>query len=740
MPGKTTYAIPLFFLVLFAMQQPATLPPLDPAKPFMPFRRVSFLRGPNMWSRRPCIEVLVDLGDLKDFSSEMMPGFNDRYKAWLPTVIEHRCSEGVRGGFFQRLDRGTYLAHILEHTTLELQTLAGCDVGFGRARETSEEGVFKVAIRYEEESVVTECLESARNLIKACIYDLPYDVATENHRLHDLADRRCLGPSTKAILNAGAMRNIPFRRLNAGSLVLMGQGKKQRRIWTAETDRTGAIAESIAQDKELTKQLLRAVGVPVPEGRKVSDPDDAVDAAADIESPVVVKPQDANHGRGIVPNLTQADEIRSAYHVSAKEGTGVIVERFVPGYEHRLLVVGDRFVAASKGEPVTVPGDGVRTVKQLIEEVVNADPRRGEDETLPLSPVEISESLRMILEHQRLTLDSIPAAGKVVLVKRHDNLSHDVTDSVHPQIAEQAVLAAKTIGLDIAGIDLVALDISCPLEDQGGAIVEVNAGPGLIMHLKPLVGKPRPVGEAIVEMMFGMEGDARIPVVCVGGSQGKTSISQLVRKILVQDGYIVGSADSTGYYVSDRQIQNTPADNATQIRNALVNPEITAAVFEVSEESILREGMGIDQCTIAIVSNVIVSDDLRPEFDIIGEEKFFAVIRTPVDVVMESGAAVLNASDPQCVAMKPLSKGAVVLYSSELNDALKAHIAEGGAAVYADNGQIFLAKKGATESIHSLAKWKSSQPKYELENRLAAIAAGWHLGVVMDRAVKALFA
>ncbi len=332
------------------------------------------------------MEIWVDLGPFKELSSELLPGFTARYKAWLPSVIEHRCSEGERGGFFKRLDRGTYLAHILEHTVLELQTLAGCNVGFGRAREMSEEGVYKVAVRYEEETVVSECLQVAIRLLKACIYDLPFNVSEEVKVLHELADRRCLGPSTKAIVNAAVDRNIPYRRLNAGSLVVLGQGCHQHRIWTAETDRTGAIAESIAQDKDLTKQLLRAVGVPVPEGRSVSDPDDAVEAAKDIESPVVVKPRDANHGRGIVPNLTQAEEIRNAYHVAAKEGSGVIVERFVPGFEHRLLVVGNKFVAASKGEPVTVAGDGKRNVRQLVDEVVNADPRRGEDETLPCPP------------------------------------------------------------------------------------------------------------------------------------------------------------------------------------------------------------------------------------------------------------------------------------------------------------------------------------------------------------------
>ncbi len=602
------------------------------------------------------MEVWVDLNELKDFSSELIPGFNERYKAWLPSVIEHRCSVGERGGFFQRLDRGTYLAHILEHTVLELQTLAGSNVGFGRARETSEEGVYKVAIRYEEETLARECLNAARELLKACVYDLPYDVDSEVKRLHDLADRRCLGPSTRAIVDAAEKRNIPYRRLNQGSLVLLGQGAHQRRIWTAESDRTGAIAESIAQDKELTKQLLRAVGVPVPEGRAVSGPDDAVEAAEDIESPVVVKPLDANHGRGVIPNLTQPDEIRNAFEVASREGSGVLVERFVPGYEHRLLVVGDRFVAASKGEPVTVIADGRRTVRELVEQVVNADPRRGEDETLPLSPIEIDQSLCMILEHQGLTVDSVPPLDKRVLVKRHDNLSHDVTDLVHPTVAEHAVLAAKTVGLDIAGIDIVALDISCPLEDQGGAIVEVNAGPGLIMHLKPLVGTPRPVGEAIVEHMFGTTGDARIPSICITGTGQTTEVAQSIATVLEKAGYSVGLASKLGTFVQGRSICATPSDHAQAARNLLLNANVTAGVFEASGSSILSDGLGIDKCHIAVVTEVCLEGHTNVEYDIHTQEKLFGIYRTPVDVVMEDGCAILNADDPQCLEMKPLSK------------------------------------------------------------------------------------
>ena len=306
----------------------------------MIIRKVLALRGPNIWSRHTVLEAWVDLGALKDTSSAQIPGFNDRLMTWLPTMIEHRCSVGERGGFFQRLRWGTYLAHILEHTTLELQSLCGTPVGYGRARETSEPGLFKVAIRYHEESLARACLETARELLVSAVFDLPFDIESHLKRLRELADRVCLGPSTNAIVDAARLRNIPVRRLNTGSLVQFGHGKKQRRIWTAETDFTSAIAESIAQDKQLTKMMLASAGIPVPEGREVESAEDAWEAAKSIEGAVVVKPVDGNHGRGVFMDLTSEEQVKRAYHEALKEGSGVIVERFASGSEHRLLVVG----------------------------------------------------------------------------------------------------------------------------------------------------------------------------------------------------------------------------------------------------------------------------------------------------------------------------------------------------------------------------------------------------------------
>lgn len=693
----------------------------------MHFRRLMFLRGPNIWSRNPVMEVWVDLGELKDLSSELIPGFTDRLMGLLPSLIEHRCSVGERGGFLQRLQRGTYMAHILEHVTLELQTLSGTVVGYGRAREMSEEGVYKVAIRYLEENTAYECLLAAREIILACVYDRPVDMKSELKRLFNVADLKCLGPSTMSILDAATARDIPWRRLNAGSLVQLGHGKNQRRIWTAETDRTGAIAETIAQDKQLTKSLLQAVGVPVPEGRAVKSPEDAWLAAQEVGLPVVVKPRDGNHARGVFPNLRKREEIESAFAEAAREGSAVLVERFILGCEHRVLVVGGKVVAAVRGDAVYVTGDGKRTVRQLVDEDINTDPRRGEDETLPLSPVELTGPSLVELKQQGYSPESILPEGVQVVVSRSDNLSRDVTDDVHPRVAQCAVLAAKTVGLDVAGLDMVLEDISQPLEAQGGAIVEVNAGPGLLMHLKPLVGKPRPVGEAILESMFAAGDRARIPIVCVTGSNGKTSVTRLIRHGLRSAGFTVGLADSRGCEAGTYIIAEGPCDDAPHARDLLLNPEIDAAVFEAGAAGILREGLGCDKCDVAVVLNLADPDHMAGEFDLYEIEKVYAVKRTPVDVVLPDGAAVLNAEDEQSLAMKELSKGDVILFARDAeHPAVIEHAAAGKRAVVEREGRVVIVRGAERIDVLPLADiplTRRGRLAFQRANVLAAVAA-----------------
>ncbi len=532
-------------------------------------------------------------------------------------------------------------------------------------------------------------MHAARELIRACIYDLPYDVHAEVARLKDMADRRLLGPSTKAILAAAADRNIPFRRLTMGSLCVLGQGHKQRRIWTAETDRTSAIAESIAQDKELTKRFLSTIGVPVPEGRKVLDAEDAVAAAAEIAQPVVVKPVDGNHGRAVIPNLTEPDQIRNAFDLAMKEGSGVIVERFVPGDEHRLLVVGNKMVAAARGEPITVKADGQQTVQELIENVVNKDPRRGEDESQPLSPVMIDDALRIVLAQQQLQLDSIPAAGREVLVKRYDNLSMDVTDKVHPSVAEHVVRAVQMVGLDIAGVDLVATDISRPLEEQRGAIVEVNAGPGLLMHIKPSHGTAQPVGRAIIDHIFDTPGDARIPIITVTGSRYAAGVVRLIKDRLIANGHRVGWSDGAGLHLNDQVLDRKSKCSAEQIRRITMNPQCTAAVVALQPHSILSQGLEFDRGDVAIVTDVDWEPHVGGEYDLFNRDKVFSVFRSAVDVILPGGTSVLNAADEMALEMKPLSQAGTILYSvTPQLPALIEHVQQGLPAVTVDDAHI----------------------------------------------------
>jgi len=698
----------------------------------MEFRKILTLRGPNIWSRRPVLEAWVDLQELKDTSSDSVPGFNDRLMAWLPTMIEHRCSIGERGGFFQRLLDGTYPAHILEHVAIELQTLAGTPVGFGKARETSEEGVYKVVMRYRDEQVARACLFAARELLLAAIYDRPYDVKAEVAKLQELADCVCLGPSTMAIVAAAEARGIPTRRLNAGSLVQLGQGARQRRIWTAETDRTSAIAESIAQDKELTKTLLRAGGIPVPEGRHVKDAADAWEAACEIGPPVVVKPRDANHARGVFTNLMTQEQVESAWHVAIREGSGVIVERFAPGNEHRLLVVGNRLIAAARGEAAFVAGDGVRTVERLVAEQLNSDPRRGEGEAFPLSPIEFDAMVLMQLQRQGYRIDSVPPDGARILVQRNDNLSADVTHDVHPTIAAHAVLAAQIVGLDVAGLDVVVEDISQPLESQGGVVVEVNAGPGLVMHLRPSVGVPQPVGEAIVDSLFAPDQDGRIPIVGITGTNGKTTVTRLVAHILRGAGSVVGETCTDGIFVDGRTIETGDCSGPRSARKVLLNPQVDAGVFEAARGGILREGLGFDRCDVAVVTNIAEGDHLGLAY-VDTPEQMFAVKRSAVDVVLPSGTAVLKADDPLVADMASLCAGAVILFARDgEHPVMVAHRVQGKRAVFVREGVVVFAE-GMRESplvpVSRVPLTLGGRVPFQVENVLAAAGAAWALGI-----------
>jgi cyanophycin synthetase len=701
--------------------------------------RVTHLRGPNIWTYRPVIEAWLDIGELENFPSNKIPGLLERLSAMLPHLIEHRCGVGERGGFIERLQTGTYAGHILEHVVLELQNLAGMRTGFGKTRQVGENtGIYKMAFRTREERVGRAALAAGRALLMAAIEDQPFDVAAAVAELTDLVESRCLGPSTAHIVDAATDRRIPHIRLTDGNLVQLGHGARQRRIWTAETEHTSAIAEGIASDKDLTKSLLASCGLPVPEGELVTSAEAAWEAAQDIGLPVVVKPYDGNHGRGVSLNLSARADIEAAYHLASRKGDSksVLVERFIVGNEHRLLVVGKRLVAAAAGETLWVTGDGRSNIVELANSQINIDPRRGETEDAPLGLVKPDVAAEIILELQRqgLTAHSVPEAGRKVLIQPNGNVGADVTDLVHPSIAAMATLAARVVGLDIAGIDLVAEDISRPLIEQGGAIIEVNASPGLLAHLKPSAGEARPVGAAIVDHLFAEGEDGRIPVVGVTGTRSTALVARLIASLLQIGGNYVGLSCKDGLFLNGRQVPKANLTDWESDQRLLLNRNVQAAVFENGSRMMLAEGLAYDKCAVGVVTDAGDAANLAElaEFHITTQEQAWNVTRTQVDVILPSGAAVLNGADEQVVALAELCDGEVIFYGlDETLPAIAAHRAAGGRAVFLREADIVLAQ-GMDEAALLPRSYLTPAQAALPGAVLAAIGAGWALGLTPE--------
>ncbi|MEJ8846641.1 cyanophycin synthetase [Variovorax rhizosphaerae] len=702
--------------------------------------RIRYLRGPNLWTYRPVLEVWLDLGRLEDFPSNLIPGFTDRLTALLPALIEHHCGVGERGGFIQRLVEGTWAGHVLEHVVIELLNLAGMPTGFGQTRSTSKTGVYRMVFRARDEEVARAALAEGHRLLMAAINNDAFgaaDVQACVDVVKGKVEDCYLGPSTACIVGAATDRGIPHMRLNSGNLVQLGYGSAQQRIWTAETDYTSAIGESIASDKELTKSLLASCGVPVPEGQVVADAAEAWEAAEDIGLPVVVKPSDANHGRGVSLELTTREEVEAAFAVAEPEGSDVMVERFIRGSEHRLLVVGGQVVAAARGEVITVTGDGQANVTSLIDSQLNSDPRRGVEEEYPLDYIDVNTDSKLLLELQRQKLDvkSVPQAGQVVVIQRNGNLGVDCTDQVHPEVAHAASLAARVVGLDIAGIDMVAQDISRPLAAQGGAIVEVNAGPGLLMHLKPAVGSPRPVGRAICDHLFPDDAPGRIPVVGVTGSQDTAVLARLVAWLIDLGGRHTGLACRDGLFLARRRVDARDSANWEAGHRLLVNRAVQAVVIESGAGTILRDGLAYDRCQIGIVTDLEGAETLA-EYDITESDQMVKVLRTQVDVVLPEGTAVLNAADPRVAGLAPLCDGAVILYAADAGaESLAAHREAGGKSVIVRQDRVVLAN-GSSESflpgLGRLTLWRATHVGVSIDSLLAAVAAAWALGIPLN--------
>jgi cyanophycin synthetase len=710
--------------------------------------RINYLRGPNIWTYRPALEVWLDLGSLEDRPSNTIPGFNDRLVALLPGLEEHHCGVGERGGFLQRLASGTMAGHILEHIIIELLNLGGMPTGFGQTRSTSRRGVYRMVFRARDERVARTALAEGHRLLAAVLRGEAFDVADSIEAVRDEVDRSYLDPSTACIVAAATERQIPHIRLNAGSLVQFGYGARQHRIWTSETGHTSAIAQEITRDEVLTRSLLATCGVPVPKTTVVHSADEAWEAAQEIGLPVIVKPTESSTARGMLLDLTTEEGVRAAYASIAAQDAEAIVERSIPGSEHRLLVVGGKVVAAARGEGWWVTGDGRSNVQDLVDLQINAELRRRDRGGMSSARIHCATDRTVLLDLKRqgLTPESVPVAGSRVLIQRIGANATDCTDDVHPEVARMVALAVRVVGIDIAGVDVVARDIARPLRDQEGAVLRVNAGPGLLMHLAPAVGAPRPVGERIVEHLFPAGDDGRIPIFGVAGSRNTGHIVRLIAWLMHLGGLHVGLASRAGLCLDRRRADAGDGTRWESARRLLMNHLVEAAIFETTATAILRDGLPYDRCEIGVVHDLDGHERLA-EFDIVERDQMFRVMRTQVDAVLPRGAAVLNAADPRIVDMAELCDGEVVLYGlDERNPAIVAHRNLSRRAVFA-RGKSIVCATGAGETV--LADLLEGPHEGPLEGALegprgggacassdaatlAGVAAAWARGLELD--------
>ncbi len=686
----------------------------------MQITRIRALRGPNLWTRSTAIEAIVQCEENEQCYTAIA-GFEEKLRARFPTIAPLQ-PHGA--------DQYLSLAHVLEVAALSLQAQAGCPVTFSRTHETLEARTFQVVVEYTEEAVGRLAMEKALELVQAALNDTAFDAEAAISALRELDEDERIGPSTGAIVDAAVARGIPFRRLTSGSLVQLGWGAKARRIQAAELDNTSAVAESIAQDKDLTKRLLHSAGVPVPLGRPVESVDEAWEVALEVGLPVVVKPQDGNQGKGVTVNLTERSQLAAAYASAEKYGT-VMVERFLPGHDFRLLVVGDQLVAAARREPPQVLGDGQHTVRELVD-TVNLDPRRGSGHGTALTKIRLDDIAVAHIAAEGLTPDSVPAQGQRVVLRNNANLSTggsatDVTDDVHPEIAERAIEAAQTLGLHICGVYVVCETMLRPLEEQNGGVVEVNAAPGLRMHLAPSFGKPRHVGVPMVDQLFAHGQDGRIPVIAVTGTNGKTTTARIIGHLFAAHGLRVGMTNTDGVYVNGRQIDSGDCSGPRSARNVLAHPEVDAAVLECARGGILREGLGFDRCQVAVVTNVGEGDHLGLNF-ITTVEDLAVLKRVIVQNVAPTGYGVLNAIDPHVAAMASVCPGKIIYFAADRHHPVMAtHRAQGNRVVYVDGDSIVAAEGSWREtiSLRDVPITRAGTIGFQVENVMAATAAAW---------------
>lgn len=690
--------------------------------------RILALRGPNLWARDTVLECWVEFPEVETHNR----GWRSQLLAWLPAL------DAPINAASSTPDCDT-LANLLQQITLHLQSRTDLQVSFGKVVPTSQSRVLRIITQYDEEVVARSAFDLACRLVDAALTGQAFDVNAAIEHLRNLAQDVCLGPSTRAMVDAARLRGIPVLRLNEGSLVQLGWGSKQRRILAAATSQTSAIAEDIVQDKDLTRRFLDSVGLPVPQGRPVTSAEDAWAAANEIGLPVVVKPLDGNQGRGVALNLYTREQITAAYHAAREESRRVLVEQFAEGEDYRVLVIGKQLVAASRRMPAHVIGDGVQTVQQLIEEK-NRDPRRAADHAAALSKIRIDAVASSVLAEQGVTPDSVPEKGRCILIRRNANLSTggtaaDCTAEVHPTICAAAVEAAQMVGLDICGIDMIAPDISAPLSPRNGVIIELNARPGLRMHLYPSDGEPRPVGKAVIDTMFAPDCCGRIPVVAVTGVNGKTTTTRFIAHLLKQNAWRVGMTSTDGVFVDGRLIDDGDCSGPKSARSVLSYPLCDAAVFETARGGILREGLAFDHCDVAVVTNIGCGDHLGIN-EIDTPEQLAEVKQCIVGAVSAEGAAVLNAADPLVVKMAETYPRRTLFFALDGDHpVIVRHRIRGERALFVRNDAIIRAEGPKEEVFMPLSDiplTHGGKISFQIENTLASVATAWELGIADD--------
>lgn len=694
---------------------------------------IKAMNGPNYWSatRHKLIVMLLDLEEMEQKPTDKISGFYERLKEFMPTLYDHRCSEGCPGGFFIRVQEGTWMGHVIEHIALELQTLAGMDTGFGRTRETKDAGIYHVVFSYQEAKAGIYTAKAAVRIAQALVDGEPYDLQNDIQTLREIREDERLGPSTGSIVDEAIKRKIPYIRLNRHSLVQLGYGINQRRVQATIASTTSSIAVELACDKEETKNLLEAAEIPVPRGKIIYDEEDLHSCIDKIGYPVVTKPVNGNHGKGATTNIRNWEDAVAGLKAAKQYGRAVICEKFITGRDFRVLVINYKFVAAALRTPAAVIGDGKHTVKELID-IVNSDPRRGYGHEKVLTAIKIDDFTMDMLNKKGYTLDTVIADKEELWLKPTANLSTggtatDVTDFVHPSNVFLAERIARVIGLDICGIDIMADDLSTPLAENGGAVLEVNAAPGFRMHLDPTDGLPRNVAEPVIDMLYPPGTSARIPIISISGTNGKTTTTRLIAHIVKQMGHKVGYTTTDGVYIQNQLMMKGDCTGPVSAEFVLKDPTVDYAVLECARGGILRAGLGFHNCDVAVVTNVAEDHLGLGGIDTI--EKLAKVKAVTVNTVLPKGFAILNADDDLVYGMQEGLQCKVALYSlNEDNPRIKRHCEKGGIAAVAEHGFITILKGGwkiRVEKITNIPLTFSGMAEFNICNVLAATLAAY---------------